>query len=211
MKSLQNYIYESQLSFNSEISANIQSLLNDLTNGVNLSKLKEINDEDPNRFDISKENEQLFIDSFANANTEYTALSTQDYYNLLNKATKWENLSVKEKADFDTQNGDIIIVDEDNKPLYFIDVKISSGRVGAVSLGSLVNFNENGYYICIDKTNKTAKFVSHKALVSAVKENQKKYLYSPVKGRKEGYSVKWEGQDLTSEYYIPGKQIMNFK
>lgn len=209
MKTLKEFILES--SIDAEVPSVVYKICDELVRHLDYSKLKETNDQDPDRFDISKENEQLFIDSFANANTEYTAVSTQDYYNLLNKATKWENLSIKEKADFDTQNGDIIIVDEDNKPLYFIDVKISSGRVGAVSLGSLVNFNENGYYICIDKTNKTAKFVSHKALVSAVKENQKKYLYSPVKGRKEGYQVKWEGQDLTSEYYIPGKQIMNFK
>ena len=209
MKTLKEFILES--SIDAEVPSAVYKICDELVRHLDYSKLKETDDQDPDRFDISKENEQLFIDGFANANTEYTALSTQDYYNLLNKANKWENLSIKEKADFDTQNGDIIIVDEDNKPLYFIDVKISSGRVGAVSLGSLVNFNENGYYICIDKTNKTAKFVSHKALVSAVKENQKKYLYPAIKGRKEGYQVKWEGQDLTSEYYIPGKQIMNFK
>lgn len=209
MKTLKDFILES--SMDAEVPSAVYKICDELTRHIDYSELEETDDQDPDRFDISEENGQLFIDSFANANTEYTALSTQDYYNLLNKATKWENLSVKEKSDFDTQNGDIIIVDEDNKPLYFIDVKISSGRVGAVSLGSLVNFNENGYYICIDKTNKIAKFVSHKALVNAVKENQKKYLYPAIKGRKEGYSVKWEGQDLTSEYYIPGKQIMNFK
>lgn len=209
MKTLKNFILES--SVNAEVPTNVYKICDELTRHLDYSKLKETNDQDPDRFDISKENEQLFIDSFTNANTEYTALSTQDYYSLLNKGTKWENLSTKEKADFDTQNGDIIIVDENNKPLYFIDVKISSGRVGAVSLGSLANFNENGYYICIDKTNKLAKFVSHKALVKAVKENQKTYLYQPIKGHKEGYPVKWEGQNLTSEYYIPGKQIINFK
>ena len=209
MKTLKDFILES--SMDAEVPTNVYKICDELTRHIDYSELEETDDQDPDRFDISEENGQLFIDSFANANTEYTALSTQDYYNLLNKATKWENLSVKEKSDFNTQNGDIIIVDEDNKPLYFIDVKISSGRVGAVSLGSLVNFNENGYYICIDKTNKIAKFVSHKALVNAVKENQKKYLYPAIKGRKEGYQVKWEGQDLTSEYYIPGKQIMNFK
>lgn len=211
MKNLQKYIIEAIETRDAEVSTNVHKICNELTCHLDYSKLKETNDQDPYRFDISKENEQLFIDSFANANTEYMALSTQDYYNLLNKGTKWENLSTKEKADFDTQNGDIIIVDKDNKPMYFIDIKISSGRVGAVSLGSLANFNENGYYICIDKTNKIATFVSHKALVKAVKENQKKYLYSPVKGRKEGYSVKWEGQNLKSEYFVPGKQIVNFK
>ena len=206
MKSLQNYIYESQLSFNSEISANIQSLLNDLTNGVNLSNLKEINDEDPNRFDISKENEQLFIDNFSKKNNEYAALSTQDYYLSLGENTEWENLSNKEKADFDTKNGDIIIVDKNNKPICFVDIKTSKKYLGAVSLGSLANFNENGYYICICINDKKIKYVSHKALVKAAKEN--KELIMPVmRGRKEGYPVKWEGENLTSGYFIPGKKI----
>ena len=83
--------------------------------------------------------------------------------------------------------------------------------VGAVSLGSLANFNENGIYICVCKKQKLIKFVSHKALVKAVKEDQKKYLKPVVKGRKEGYPIDWEGQKLTSEYFVPGKEIANFK
>ena len=210
MNSLSNYIVESMETRDAEVSSQAYKICDELIRYIDYSKLKETNDQDPDRFDISKGNEQLFIDSFDNANTEYTALSTQDYYTLTNSNSKWETLSTKERADFDTKNGDIIIVDENNKPLYFIDIKISSGRVGAVSLGSLANFNENGYYICIDKKNNLAKIVSHKALVKAVKENQKKYLYPVVKGRKEGYPIKWEGQDLTSEYFVPGKEIVKF-
>ena len=210
MNSLSNYVFEAMKTHDAEVPTKVYKICDELTRHINYSQLKETDDQDPDKFDISEENEQVFIDSFANANIEYTALSTQDYYALTNSNDKWENLSTKEKADFNTQNGDIIIVDENNKPLYFICIKISSDTVGAVSLGSLANFNENGYYICIDKTNKTAKFVSHKALVKAVKDNQNKFLKPVIKGRKEGYPVKWEGQNLTSEYFVPGKEIMKF-
>ena len=210
MNSLSNYVFEAMKTHDAEVPTKVYKICDELIRHINYSQLKETDDQDPDKFDISEENEQVFIDSFANANIEYTALSTQDYYALTNSNDKWENLSTKEKADFNTQNGDIIIVDENNKPLYFICIKISSDKVGSVSLGSLANFNENGYYICIDKTNKTAKFVSHKALVKAVKENQKKFLKPVIKGRKEGYPVKWEGQNLTSEYFVPGKEIMKF-
>ena len=210
MKTLNTFLIESIEYRDPEVSSQVYKICENLTRHLDYSKLKETNDYDPNRFDISKENEHLFIESFENSNSEYTALSTQDYYELTQPNVKWENLSAKEKADFDTKNGDIIIVDKDNKPVYFIDIKISTNRVGAVSLGSLANFNEDGYYICINKTNRQSVYVSHKALVKAVKENQKKYLYPYVKGHKEGYSVKWEGQDLTSEYFVPGKEIVKF-
>ena len=211
MNNLSNYIIESMETYDAEVPTQAHKICDALTCRLDYSQLQETNDQDPNRFDISKENEQLFIDSFANTNTEYTALSTQDYYKLTNPKMEWENLSTKEKADFDTKNGDIIIVDKNNKPIYFIDIKISNNYVGAVSLGSLANFNENGIYVCVCKKQKLVKFVSHKALVKAVKENQKKYLKPVINGRKEGYPVDWEGQKLTSEYFVPGKEILNFK
>ena len=64
----------------------------------------------------------------------------------------------------------------------------------------LGEIKENIQETNIDKTNRQSVYVSHKALVKAVKEDQKKYLYPYVRGHKEGYPVKWEGQDLTSEY-----------
>lgn len=211
MKNLSTFLMESSETKDPEVPSKVYKICENLTRHLDYSKLEETNDYDPDRFDKSKENESLFIESFANSNSGYTALSTQDYYALTQPNNKWENLSTKEKADFDTKNGDIIIVDEDNKPVYFIDIKISADRVGAVSLGSLANFNENGYYICINKTNGQSVYVSHKALVKAVKENQKKYLYPYVRGHKEGYPIKWEGQDLTSEYFVPGKEILKFQ
>ncbi len=211
MKTLQNYIFEESKTFDSKVPTNIYKICDQLTRHVDYSKLQEINDDDPNRFDKSKENEQQFIDSFTNSNTEYKALGTQEYYALINPNSKWETLSDKEKADFDAKNGDIIILDKNNKPICFIDIKISNTiHLGAISLGSLVNFNSNGYYICVSKKNHTPKFISHDAVVDAVKNN-KELLFSVVKGRKKGYPVTWEGENLTSEYFIPGKKLAQFK
>ena len=180
MKTLSSHIKEALIKKDTKISKKLEvmdiyKVYDELIRHLDYSKLKETNNQDPNQFEISKENEQLFIDSFANCNTEYTALSTQDYYTLLNKNSKWENLSSKEKNNFYTENGNIVIIDGNNNPLYFIDIEISSRSVGNISLGSLVNFKNDGYYICISKINKFAKFISHKELVNIVKKDQKKY------------------------------------
>jgi len=209
MKSIKEFIVESQESFNHGLSNQFYKFCEELIRHLDYSQLKDINDEDPNKFDILRENEQLFIDSFSKANTDFKAISSQEYYeSTTNK--KWENLSIKEKENFDTQNGDIIILDENDKPICFVDIKISNKNFGAVSLGSLVNFNEDGCYICVNRSQKQCRFVSHKALVEKVKENQKKFLYPVIRGKKEGYDVEWEGQKLKSEYFVPGKEIAKF-
>lgn len=212
MKNLKEFIVESTEKFDSQLSNQFRNFCENLVRNVDYRALKETDEYDPNRFDISKENEQLFIDSFVEANKEFHAISSQEYWAILNPDKKFENLSAKEKADFDTKYGDIIIMNDDNKPICFVDIKISNNYFGAVSLGSLVNFNEDGCYICINKSKQESVFVSHKALVEKVKENQDKFLHPVIKGRKyEGYPIKWEGQDLTSEYFVPGNQIAKFK
>lgn len=210
MKKLQEYIIESSQSFESGLSGELYKICEELTRYLDYDSLEIIKEQDPNRFDISKENEQLLIDSFANARVDYKAISSSEYYGIVNKEKDWESLSGKEKSDFYTQNGNIIIVDKDNKPVYFIDVRISEKYFGTVSLGSLVNFNEDGCYICINKNAKQSRFVSHKALSDAVKENHK-LLKAPIKGKQyEGYKITWEGEDLTSEYFVPSNQIAKF-
>ena len=212
MKNLKEYIIESSETFDAKLSSQFRGFCENLVRNVDYSKLKETDEYDPNRFDISKENEQLFIDSFAETNKEFHAISSQEYFAILNPDKKFENLSAKEKSDFDTKYGDIIIIDDNDKPVCFVDIKISNNYFGAVSLGSLANFVEDGCYICVNKSKYESVFVSHKALVEKVKEDQDKFLHPVIKGRKyEGYPIKWEGQDLTSEYFVPGNQIAKFK
>ena len=103
----------------------------------------------------------------------------------------------------------VVIMDSDGKPLWFIDVKISDKYLGAVSLGSLVNFNENGIYVCINKSTKDYRIFSHRDLVEIVKADRS-LLKEPTKTYK-GYPVEWEGENLTSEWYVKGNDIKNFE
>ena len=207
MKSLKNFVLESNKTYSNNVDATVKGYCDDMMKNLDYSKLKETNEQDPKRFSISKENKKLMIDNFDNA--EYRAISSEEYYGVINKSSRFADLSTKEKADFDTQYGDIIIVDKNNTPKYFIDVKISDNYIGAVSLGSLANFEPNGVYICISKKQKKYFVVSHQSLVDAVKENPE-LLNAPTKSYK-GYNVDWEGEKLTSEYFIKGYDIAKFK
>jgi hypothetical protein len=117
----------------------------------------------------------------------------------------FDNLSEKEKSDFDAKNGDIIVLDKNDKVKYKIDVKISDKYLGAISLGSLSKFDENGYYLLICKTGKYFKLVSHKDVVSAVKNND--ITLNQPTNKYKGYDVDWEGEKLTSEYFIKGNDL----
>ena len=144
MKTLVQYIYESNNIYSVNIDNTIKSICDDLMSGIDYSKFKQVYDNTPEQFD--KHNEMLLIDNFKN--TSFKSVTTGEYYNLLNNDVKWENLSNTERGKFDKENGDIIILDENNKPVYFIDVKVStsSNFVGAISVGSLSSFNENGIF-----------------------------------------------------------------
>lgn len=195
MKSIKQFILESQ----SEILAIIKRIMAN----CDYSKLKEYKGEqDPDRFDIQKENELTLISGIDEG--KLRLIGTEEYFNL-NGDQKFKNLSNKEKAEFDTKNGDIIIVDENNKAKYFIDVKISDKFLGAISLGSLANFNEDGYYLLISIKNKKFKIISHKDVLKALEDGKLKL--NPPTNKYTGYDVEWKGEKLTSEYFIKGIEL----
>lgn len=206
MKSLSKYIVEQlTTAYTNNVPSDILSIIKHLINNVDFKKLQSIKEDDPDRFDKSKQNEQLFIDNFDN--DDIKIFNIEEYYELQNNSS-WKNLSDKEKSNFDTKYGDIIL-QKNNKYIY-IDLKISDKSLGTVSLGSLVNFDKNGYYICINNSNGKYNIVSHSSLVDAVKEYPE--LLRPVINKQyKGYPVEWEGQQLTSEYFIAGKDIEKFK
>lgn len=208
MKSLSKYIVEQLTTYTNNVPSDILSIIKHLINNVDFKKLQSIKGDDPDRFNKSKQNEQLFIDNFDN--DDIKIFNTEEYYALQNNSnnSSWENLSDKEKSNFDTKYGDIIL--QMNNKYIYIDLKISDKYLGAVSLGSLVNFDKNGYYICINSSNGKYNIVSHSSLVDAVKEYPE--LLRPVINKQyKGYPVEWEGQQLTSEYFIAGKDIEKFK
>ena len=202
MKKIVNYVYKSLNAVDSGVDSNIENLIESTLSKIDCNSFKEIKLNDLSRFDISKENEKLFIDAFES--TKLKALSTADYNDSINDV-KFNDLKVLDKADFDAKNGDIIIVDEDKKDICHIDLKISENFLGAVSIGSLVKFNENGVYACINKSNNSYKLVSHKVLYELVKNDLS--LITTCTTNHEGYEVIFEGKKYMSEDFIKGNDI----
>ena len=195
MKNLKTFILESQ----SELLAMIKRMMG----SIDYSKLKShAGEQDPNKFDVQKENELLLISNINEGDFKF--VGTSEYYNI-ETGKNFDNLSIKEKADYDSKNGDIIILDKDNNIKFRIDVKISDKYLGAISLGSLTKFDKDGYYLLICKTGKFFKVISHKDVVDNVKSGKLK-LNSPI-NKYKGYDVKWEGENLTSEYFIKGADL----
>lgn len=195
MKNLKTFILESQ----SELLAMIKRMMG----SIDYSKLKSYaGEQDPNKFDVQKENELLLISNINEGDFKF--VGTSEYYNI-ETGKNFDNLSIKEKADYDSKNGDIIILDKDNNIKFRIDVKISDKYLGAISLGSLTKFDKDGYYLLICKTGKFFKVISHKNVVDNVKSGKLK-LNAPI-NKYKGYDVKWEGENLTSEYFIKGADL----
>ena len=195
MKNLKTFILESQ----SELLAMIKRMMG----SIDYSKLKShAGEQDPNKFDVQKENELLLISNINDGDFKF--VGTSEYYNI-ETGKNFDNLSIKEKADYDSKNGDIIILDKDNNIKFRIDVKISDKYLGAISLGSLTKFDKDGYYLLICKTGKFFKVISHKDVVDNVKSGKLK-LNAPI-NKYKGYDVKWEGENLTSEYFIKGADL----
>lgn len=195
MKNLKTFILESQ----SELLAMIKRMMG----SIDYSKLKSYaGEQDPNKFDVQKENELLLISNINEGDFKF--VGTNEYYNI-ETGKNFDNLSIKEKADYDSKNGDIIILDKDNNIKFRIDVKISDKYLGAISLGSLTKFDNDGYYLLICKTGKFFKVISHKDVVDNVKSGKLK-LNAPI-NKYKGYDVKWEGENLTSEYFIKGADL----
>lgn len=195
MKNLKTFILESQ----SELLAMIKRMMG----SIDYSKLKSYaGEQDSNKFDVQKENELLLISNINEGDFKF--VGTSEYYNI-ETGKNFDNLSIKEKADYDSKNGDIIILDKDNNIKFRIDVKISDKYLGAISLGSLTKFDNDGYYLLICKTGKFFKVISHKDVVDNVKSGKLK-LNAPI-NKYKGYDVKWEGENLTSEYFIKGADL----
>ena len=194
---LPQYVVEAFLEINKEL----KSLVEKMMDGLDYSALKEYDQYDPEKFDKQKDNELLIAGKLDEDG--FKAIGTAEYYEMT-VGGKFKDLNRIEKSEYDTKHGDIIIL-KDEVPVYFIDVKISEKYLGAISLGSLVNFDENGYYLLICTKDRYYKLISHKDVVSAVKKG-KLTLNEPVNGR-VGYPVEWENEDKTSEWFIKGNDL----
>lgn len=209
MKTLVQYICESNNIYSKNIDNTVKSICDDLMSGIDYSKFKQVKDNTPEQF--NKYNELLLIDNFKN--TSYKAVTTSEYYALLNNDVKWENLSDTEKGKFDKKNGDIIILDENNKPVYFIDVKVSTNSkfASAISVGSLSSFNKNGIYLCISQQSKKYLVITHKDVMSLIENDPKIISNKSERNNRNGDIINFMGEKRNTEDYIKGKDLERCK
>lgn len=202
MKSLEKFILESVGN------KNLQPIIKRMMTGFDYSALKIYSGEDdPKRFDLQKDNEELIAQQFDKIDLgDLEALTTSDFYALENNGgLQFDKLSSKEKSEYDAKNGDIILINDDDEAVYKIDVKISDKFLGTISLGSVVNFDKDGWYLLICTGGKYFKLVSHKDVEDALKSGKLK-LNEPT-NKYKGYDVDWNGDKLTSEYFIKGNDL----
>ena len=182
MKTLINYINES-------LRKNDFSFF---TNGV--FKLKTETDpfgDDATKTSIAKQQEKEIIDIINSylVDSDYKALSYVDY-------------------DKDAKYGNIVIVDDSNSPVMFIDVKVSDRKnsLGAITIDSLLNFGKtsnNNYYLLLSDLGVKHKFVKGKDVWNEF-EKDKTLLVSKTRKNKIDFdaTVKdWDGRQARGEVY----------
>lgn len=161
-------------------------------------------EDDLERFEAQDRNAQTICSLINNSQKDVKALTVKEYYMKISGKNP-DNLSVKEWSEFDAQNGDIIFVDKNNNAICKIDLKVSNKYLGAVSLGSIINFDKDGLYLCCNLSNGKYKIVSHH---DVEKLALKGMLAAPDPHKNyKGKSVVFNGQELTDEYFIKGIDI----
>lgn len=208
MKSLNTYINES-------LNKNEFSFFK---NGVFKIKTKTDSNEDQTaRYSVAKKQEKEIINIINNylIDSKYNAISSINYAETIEK-TKWN-------SKYDLEHGDIVIIDDSNKPVMFIDVKISDKNdlLGAITINSLLNFgktSDDHYYLLLSDLGVKHKLVKGKDVWDAFEKNKTLYV---SKNRKQkinldGVNVKdWGNNHSNGEVYaedfIPTSTIDNIK
>lgn len=142
------------------------------TNGVFKIKTKTDSNEDESaRNSIAKKQEKEIIDIINKylTDSKYNAISSIDYAKDVEK-TQWS-------PKYDLEHGDIVIVDDSDKPVMFIDVKVSDkgDLLGAITINSLLNFgktSDDHYYLLLSDLGVNHKFVKGKDVWAAFEKNK---------------------------------------
>lgn len=162
MKTLIEYINES-------LSKNEFGFFN---NGVFKIKTKTDSSKDKETINsIAKKQEKEIIDIINDylTDSKYNAISSVDYAENIEK-TKWD-------SKYDLEHGNIVIVDDSNKPIMFIDVEVSDseGLLGAITINSLLNFgktSDDHYYLLLSDLGFNHKLVKGKDVWNAFEKNK---------------------------------------
>lgn len=199
MKNLSTYIKESVNT------SSFEAILKNVLSSNVIKGFKSYKGEDDSeRFKAQDRNAQLICSLINDSQKNIKALTVKEYY-ITTTGKNPDTLSKSKWSEFDEQNGDIIFVDDNNTALCKIDLKVSEHYLGAVSLGSIINFDKDGLYLCCNLSNGKYKIASH----HAVKGLALKGMLSAPDPHKnyKGEPVVFNGQKLTDEYFIKGIDI----
>lgn len=188
------------------------------TNGVFKIKTKTDSNEDESaRNSIAKKQEKEIIDIINKylTDSKYNAISSIDYAKDVEK-TQWS-------PKYDLENGDIVIVDDSDKPVMFIDVKVSDkdDLLGAITINSLLNFgktSDDHYYLLLSDLGVNHKFVKGKDVWAAFEKNKTLLVSKNRKQKIDLYGViikDWGDNHSNGEVYaedfIPTSTIDTIK
>ena len=174
------------------------------TNGVFKIMTKTDSSEDQStRNSIAKKQEAEIIDIINDylTDSKYNAISSIDYAETIEK-TKWS-------SKYDLEHGDIVIIDDSNKPVMFIDVKVSDKKdlLGAITINSLLNFgktSDDHYYLLLSDLGVKHRFVKGTDVWDAFEKN-KTLLVSKNRKQKinlDGVTVKdWDNNRSNGAVY----------
>lgn len=201
MKGITNFINETismnSLQFVNELKAVLSNKL--------ITNLKPYNGEDDiNRFSAQDDNAKTICDEI-NKRGKYHAVTICEYYKLWKKSDM-RSLSKQEYAKIDAKFGDIIFIDENNMPLCKFDLKVGTKHTGSISLGSIMQFDANGFYICCCINKGTYKIIAHNTvdrfakLPNILRRPSDKHKY-------KGNPVEFNGHQLTSEWWISSDNL----
>lgn len=151
MKSLNTYICESLLN-NPGVVNTVRNVVQKLV--PKLSELDTIRTEENN---VAK-----ICDELKSELELYDVMTLDEYYS--------ENINkFKSKTDCALRAGNIILRNINNKKEYHFYIKVSKKFFGEISMNSIVNFDEDGYYIFAIKSTKTVRIVDHSRVISGIK------------------------------------------
>ena len=151
MKSLNTYICESLLN-NPGVVNTVRTVVQKLV--PKLSELDTIRTEE--------NNVAMICDELKSELELYDVMTLDEYYS--------ENINkFKSKTDCALRAGNIILRNINNKKEYHFYIKVSKKFFGEISMNSIVNFDEDGYYIFAIKSTKTVRIVDHSRVISGIK------------------------------------------
>ena len=192
MKRLQDYINEAA---STNIFVLIDSLKYDFSNTSSINSSSK-----QNRVKKAKAQEEILINTINNAQDEYHAIGIKEYCDSISKSYSYE---------LDSKIGDIIIM-KNNKPVLFIDLKVSETDkyVGTPDMLSLVNFaadnDDKKYYLCCKINGVDSKLVKANKVYNKVVSKEGIVIVS-----KDRSNISPEVKKLTDKVKLVAPKGMN--